>query len=64
MRQRLAPMLAEYKRITGYAETNPNALAHHRLSLYGPPCHTCGRPLRTSQATRCGSCMQPVAPKP
>jgi CheY-like chemotaxis protein len=52
-------MLAEYERITGYGETNPNAIYHHRLSLYGPPCHSCEKPLRTPQAKLCGACMTP-----
>ena len=60
MKERLALMLAEYVRITHYAGTNPNAVWHHRLSLYGPPCRSCGKPLRTPQAKLCGSCMQPV----
>jgi hypothetical protein len=45
-------VLEEYERITGLKETNPNAIYHHRLSLYGPPCQFCGKPLRnpTSEA--------------
>ena len=50
------PALKEYERITGFVETNPNALHHHRISLYGPECRGCGRPLRTPKATRCASC--------
>jgi hypothetical protein len=53
--------LAEYERITGYRETNYAAIWHHRLALYGPPCKSCGKPLRTPQAKLCGSCMTPVA---
>jgi len=41
------PVLREYERITGVHETNPNAVYHHRLALYGPPCSNCGKPLRT-----------------
>jgi len=41
------PVLREYERITGFHETNPNAVYHHRLALYGPGCSNCGKPLRT-----------------
>src|SRR5580658_6840817 len=61
LRTRFKSMLAEYERITGLGETNPNAIFHHRLSDYGPPCRHCGKPLRTPQAKLCGSCMMPVA---
>lgn len=48
--------LAMYKAITGFDETNPNALWHHKTSLFGPPCANCGKPLRTPAATRCVEC--------
>ena len=50
------PVLREFERITGFPETNPNAVYHHRLSLYGPPCAACGKPLRTPQAKLCAAC--------
>jgi hypothetical protein len=53
-------VLAEFERITAYKETNPAAIWHHRMALYGPPCKSCGKPLRTPQAKLCGSCMTPV----
>jgi hypothetical protein len=47
---RFTPMLDAYERLTGWHETNPAAVMHHRLSQYGPPCHSCGKPLRTPVA--------------
>jgi hypothetical protein len=57
---RLATMLADYVRITGFHETNPVAVYHHRLSLYGPACGHCSKPLRTPRSRTCGNCMRPV----
>jgi len=53
------PLLPEYERSTGVHETNPNAVYHHVLSMYGSPCKRCGKPLRTPQARLCGSCTTP-----
>jgi hypothetical protein len=54
------PMLAEYERITGFYETNAIAIFHHRAPRYGPPCVSCGKPLRTPKAKLCGHCMKRV----
>jgi len=55
-RARFEEALGEYNRITGFGETNINAASHHRVSLLGPPCDKCGKPLRTPRATLCAAC--------
>jgi hypothetical protein len=50
------PVLREYERITGFHETNPNAVYHHGFSLYGPPCPNCKKPLRSPKARFCAAC--------
>lgn len=47
---------AAYEKLTGFHETNFNALWHHRLTLYGPECPACGHLLRTSKASFCAHC--------
>jgi hypothetical protein len=54
-------ILEAYNRITGFSETNPEAVMHHRVADYGPPCLGCGRPLRTPRASFCASCGRRVA---
>jgi hypothetical protein len=49
-------ILRRYRELTGFEETNPNAVWHHVTSLYGPPCASCGKPLRTPQARLCAAC--------
>ncbi len=49
-------LLDYYKETTGYEETNPNAIMHHFIHLYGPDCENCGKPYRTDTATFCPKC--------
>ena len=53
--------LQRYFEITGFRETNVNALWHRRLSNFGPPCSSCGKLLRTPRAKFCAECGTPVA---
>ncbi len=46
----------KYFEITGFRETNPNALWHHRLSVHGPACPSCGHLFRTPEASFCANC--------
>jgi hypothetical protein len=64
VRERLSPgnlrrMCDGYNDLTGFGETNPYAVFHHVLSLYGPPCEGCGLPLRTPRARLCAACWRP-----
>jgi hypothetical protein len=48
--------IERYFEITGFRETNANAIWHHRLSLFGPRCAACGKLLRTPRAKLCAAC--------
>lgn len=50
------PLLDYYKQITGWDETEPNAIMHHRVAQYGPLCENCGKPYRTPRASFCAAC--------
>ena len=54
--ERFQELLAYYFELTGFQETEPNAIMHHRIEQYGPPCEKCGKPYRTKQATFCAAC--------
>ena len=46
----------KFLEITGFNETNPNAIWHHRLSAFGPECPKCGHLFRTAEAAFCANC--------
>jgi hypothetical protein len=56
--ERFRPVRDAYERMTGIAESNHNAIMHHRISIYGPACESCGKPLRTPRANFCAACGQ------
>ena len=56
MSERFKPLLTYYQDLTGEEETNPNAIMHHEVALYGPPCENCGKPYRTPLASFCAAC--------
>lgn len=54
--ERERPFLEMARLLTGFDETNPNAVWHHVAGLYGPDCPACGKPLRTKVARYCAAC--------
>jgi hypothetical protein len=40
--ERFRELLDFYYTVTGEVETEPNAIMHHRIAQYGPPCEECG----------------------
>ena len=54
--ERFKLLLDYYNNLTGFEETEPNAIMHHEIALYGPPCENCGKPYRTPLATFCAAC--------
>ena len=53
---RFRPLLDYYEKVTGFREKEPNAIMHHRIAQYGPPCEKCGKPYRTPVAKFCAAC--------
>lgn len=54
--EKFKPLLDFYNQLTGFGETEPNAIMHHHINQYGPPCKQCGKPYRTPQAKFCAAC--------
>lgn len=54
--QRFKELLDYYNHLTGFGETEPNAIMHHSLQQIGPDCENCGKPYRTPKAKKCLAC--------
>jgi hypothetical protein len=56
IQERFKDLLKFYNDLTEFGETEPNAIMHHRIALYGSPCENCGKPYRTPKANFCAAC--------
>lgn len=54
--ERFKELLDYYNTLTGFGETEPNAIMHHSLDQIGPDCENCGKPYRTPKAKLCPAC--------
>jgi len=54
--ERFKKLLDYYNGLTGFGETEPNAIMHHSLEQIGPDCESCGKPYRTPKAKLCAAC--------
>ena len=54
--ERFKELLDFYNDLTGFGETEPNAIMHHSLGQIGPDCEKCGKPYRTPKAKLCAAC--------
>ncbi|MEV4882547.1 hypothetical protein MRBLMN1_001020 [Chitinophaga ginsengisegetis] len=62
--ERFKELMDYYEEVTGFSETIPNAIMHHRIAQYGGPCEKCGKPYRTPLASFCAACgnKKPIEP--
>ncbi|MET3538623.1 hypothetical protein [Chryseobacterium limigenitum] len=56
LKENFTKLLDYYNELTGFGETEPNAILHHIIDLYGPDCENCGKPYRTNEVTFCPKC--------
>ena len=56
VQERFRYFIDMYRVITGFPETNSNAIWHHTIDQYGEDCPSCKKPLRTQKARYCAAC--------
>ncbi len=54
--ERFKELLDYYNDLSGFGETEPNAIMHHSLEEIGSDCEKCGKPYRTPKAKLCAAC--------
>jgi len=57
-KEKYKELLDYYNDLTGFGETEPNAIMHHSIEQFGPDCENCGKPYRTPKAKLCVACGQ------
>lgn len=53
---RFKKLLDYYNKLCNFEETEPNAIMHHAIDIYGADCENCGKPYRTKLASFCAAC--------
>ncbi|MBV9471188.1 MAG: hypothetical protein JO316_23705 [Abitibacteriaceae bacterium] len=54
--ERFKPLWEAYEHLTGVPGDYTYRFFHHRISLYGPLCKQCDKPLRSPRANFCCEC--------
>lgn len=55
-KEKFKELLEYYNNLTGFGETEPNAIMHYSLEQIGPDYENCKKPYRTPKAKLCGNC--------
>ena len=50
------PVRDAYRALTGETGVAADEILNHRVSRLGPPCRSCGKPLRSPRARLCAQC--------
>ena len=53
--KRFEKLLQNYLGVSGFRESEPNAIMYQRIEQYGSSCENCGKPYRTKMASFCAA---------